>query len=108
MAKAELISASVNRSFTFVRFKLFETQVNGELKDTCRMLVNGVDMESGLNDSDSLLAGLDILTTFQRLNNVLVPVFLDRAESINESRIPDTDNQLILLKVSDDKELIVK
>lgn len=108
MAKAELISASVNRSFTFVRFKLFETQVNGELKDTCRMLVNGVDMENGLNDSDSLLAGLDILTTFQRLNNVLVPVFLDRAESINESRIPDTDNQLILLKVSDDKELIVK
>lgn len=107
-AKAELISANVNKNFKFVKFLLFEKQVNGELKDVCRVLVNGVDMESGLNDSDSLLAGLDILTTFQRLNDVLVPIFLDRCESINNDRIPDTDNQLILLKVSEDKELIVE
>lgn len=37
-----------------------------------------------------------------------VPVFLDGAESLNNEYIPAVDTQLILLSVSEDKQLKVE
>ena len=37
-----------------------------------------------------------------------VPIFVDNAESLNEFNVPDMDAQLILLSVSEDKQLKVE
>ena len=37
-----------------------------------------------------------------------VPIFLDGAESINDEYVPAVDTQLILLTVSEDKQLKVE
>ena len=37
-----------------------------------------------------------------------VPIILDNAESINDFNLPELESQLILLSVTDDKELVVE
>lgn len=106
--RMNILESRVNQHFKMAKFKLFEKQLNGEYADVCKVYVNGTDREKGLNDSDCLLADIDILSTFQKMNDIQLPLFSDRAESINDERIPDADFQLVLLKVSDDKELMVE
>lgn len=105
--KLNKVSESINSHFKTVNFKLFETQLNGGMKDCCECTVNGVPY-STLNSGHRIVAGLDIIRSLSELYGVSVPIFVDNAESLNEFNVPDMDAQLILLSVSEDKQLKVE
>ena len=105
--KLDKVSESINSHFKTVNFKLFETQLNGGMKDCCECTVNGVPY-STLNSGHRIVAGLDIIRSLSELYGVSVPIFVDNAESLNEFNVPDMDAQLILLSVSEDKQLKVE
>lgn len=105
--KLDKISDSINSHFKTVNFKLFEMQLNGGMKDCCECTVNGVPY-STLNSGHRIVAGLDIIRSLSELYGVSVPIFVDNAESLNEFNVPDMDAQLILLSVSEDKQLKVE
>lgn len=105
--KLNKVSESINSHFKTVNFKLFEMQLNGGMKDCCECTVNGVPY-STLNSGHRIVAGLDIIRSLSELYGVSVPIFVDNAESLNEFNVPDMDAQLILLSVSDDKQLKVE
>lgn len=105
--KLDKISDSINSHFKTVNFKLFETQLNGGLKDCCECTVNGVPY-STLNSGHRIVAGLDIIRSLSELYGVSVPIIVDNAESLNEFNVPVMDAQLILLSISEDKQLKVE
>lgn len=105
--KLDKVSESINSHFKTVNFKLFEMQLNGGMKDCCECTVNGVPY-STLNSGHRIVAGLDIIRSLSELYGVSVPIFIDNAESLNEFNVPDMDAQLILLSVSEDKQLKVE
>lgn len=105
--KLNKVSESINSHFKTVNFKLFEMQLNGGMKDYCECTVNGVPY-STLNSGHRIVAGLDIIRSLSELYGVSVPIFVDNAESLNEFNVPDMDAQLILLSVSEDKQLKVE
>ena len=77
------------------------------MKDCCECTVNGVPYPT-LNSGHRIVAGLDIIRSLSELYGVSVPIFVDNAESLNEFNVPDMASQMILLSVSDDKELKVE
>lgn len=99
-AKMLKISESINSKFKTVRWKLFETQLNGGLKECCECTVNGVPF-STLNSGHRIVSGLDIINSLSELYGVEAPIFIDNAESLNVFNIPIMDCQMILLKVAD-------
>ena len=101
----DLVQDKINEMFKDVKFKLFDTQVNGGIVETCEATVNGVPY-SDVNNAGKINAGLDIINTISKKLDASVPIFVDNAESVN--KIIDTDSQIVKLFVSDDKELIVK
>lgn len=105
--KLDKVSDSINSHFKTINFKLFEMQLNGGMKDCCECTVNGVPY-STLNSGHRIVVGLDIIQSLSELYGVSVPIFVDNAESLNEFNVPDMDTQLILLSVSEDKQLKVE
>lgn len=105
--KLNKVSESINSHFKTVNFKLFEMQLNGGMKDCCECTVNGVPY-STLNSGHRIVAGLDIIRSLSELYGVSVPIFVDNAESLNDFNVPDMDTQLILLTVTEDKQLKVE
>lgn len=105
--KMDKVSAYINKQFDGINFKLFENQLNGGLKETCELTVNGVPYGS-LNNGHRIIAGLQIIKALQGLYGVSMPVFVDNAESISNGNLPEMNCQIICLYVSDDKEIIVR
>lgn len=105
--KLDKVFETINSHFKTVNFKLFEMQLNGGMKDCCECTVNGVPY-STLNSGHRIVAGLDIIRSLSELYGVSVPIFVDNAESLNDFNVPDMDTQLILLSVSEDKQLKVE
>jgi hypothetical protein len=104
--KSTRIEASVNNRFNLVKFKLFETQINGGEVPTCKALINGVPF-SDANTASKMNAGLDIINTLCGHYGANAPIFIDNRESVIEL-IP-TESQLINLIVSEkDKKLRVE
>lgn len=105
-AKMDKVSGMINAKFDTVSWKLFDMQINGGTKETCECTVNGVPYSS-LNNGHQIIAGLDIISSLTSLYGVTAPVFIDNAEALNDFNIPDLDGQMVLLKVTDDRELRV-
>lgn len=105
--KMESVSQEINKKFEVVDFKLFSMQLNGGIKETCELLVDGVPF-STLNSGHRIVAGLDIIRSLQTLFDCKVPIFIDNAESVNDYNLPRLDGQMILLTVTDDKKLEVR
>lgn len=102
--EASLIESSVNEHFKFVRFKLFNNQINGGLTETCEAVIGGVPF-SDANNASKINAGIDIINTLSKHFGVTAPIFIDNRESIND--LLPTTAQLINLIVSQDKILRV-
>lgn len=105
--KMERVSSIINSYFDGVEFRLFTTQLNQGIKETCECTVNGVPYAS-VNSGHKILAGMSIISALQKRFGVYVPVWLDNAESLSSFNLPTIDTQLITLSVSDDKELVVR
>ncbi len=106
--KNELLVEEINNHFGVVRWILFDYQKNGEYKEVCIPTVDGKRFGESTNTGREIIAKLDICNSLQKFFGISIPVFLDGAESINEENIPEMDSQLILLKVTGDKELKVE
>ena len=103
--KVKLLESSINSKFKYVSFKLFDTQVNGGLVETCEALVNGVPF-SNANTASQINAGLDIINVLSEHYGVQAPIFIDNRESVND--LIETNSQVINLIVSKDKNLKVE
>ena len=113
--KNELLSDEINSHFTKVKFRLFQIQKNGEVKDDCTPLVlcsDGEyrDMTYSANTAAIVAAKLDICAGLQKFYGQDLPIWLDGAECLDENnrKALDVGRQLILLCVSEDKELVVE
>lgn len=106
--KNELLVEEINQHFGIVSWKLFDYQKNGEYKEVCVPMVDGKEFGVTTNTGREIQAKLDICNSFQRFFDMYVPIFLDGAESLNDEYIPAVDTQLILLSVSEDKQLKVE
>lgn len=108
--KAELLTDRINNKFCNVKFKLFDTQINGGIKEICEALVPssmGLMPYTYANHAAKVNAGLDIIRVLSEHYGVKMPVFVDNAESI--VKLEDSGLQVIRLVVSgQDKKLRVE
>lgn len=103
--KVELLENAINSKFEVVKFRLFDTQINGGLVECCDTLVNGVPYDD-VNNAHKILAGLDIINTLIKFYNKSAPIFIDNRESINE--LYNIDTQIISLIVTNDPVLRIE
>lgn len=103
--KMDALEQKVNSRFQMVKFKMFETQVNGGESACCEILVNGVPFADA-NTASKINAGLDIINVLCKYYDITAPIFIDNRESCTE--IIESDSQIISLIVSpSDKSLKV-
>lgn len=95
--KNNLIEKSVNDKFSLVKFKLFETQMNGGINEICEATVNGV-LFNDLNTAMKINSGLDVINVLSNYYDVTAPVFLDNREST--TNIIHCNSQIISLFVN--------
>lgn len=105
-AKIDEAENRINNRFSFVKFKLFDTQINGAEVETCQALINGVPY-SDANTASKINAGIDIINVLCDFNDVTAPIWLDNRESVSE--IIYTESQVINLIVNQEyKKLMLK
>lgn len=107
--QVEECERKVNTLFRGVTFKLFEYNIDDKNKEypieTCKMLVNGVPFGVA-NTAAKVNAGLETIRVISEHYGVIAPIFIDKRESI-QSTIEDLKAQMINLRVTDDKELVI-
>jgi len=106
--KVSLLDDKINSKFKSVRFRLFQEQLNGGIKDDCEVMIPTEDGRmvpfTFANNAARINAGLEIIDTLSKHWNLAMPVFIDNAESV--TRILKMDTQVIRLVVSEpDKKL---
>lgn len=109
--KATYLQNKINENFEIVKFELFKKYLNSGIEDTCVATVRTADGNyvpyASANNASKINAGLDIIRTLQKINNVKAPIFIDNAEST--VRFLGVDSQLIRLYVSEnDKTLRIE
>lgn len=106
--KNELLQADVNKYLDFATAKLFRPLLNGDTEEYCDFVYNGEAYARNLNHGARMLTEVDICRAFQKVANVNFPIIIDDTESVDDWRIPQIDNQLIMLKHTQDKELVIE
>lgn len=106
--KNELLQADVNKYLNFATAKLFRPLLNGDTEECCDFVYNGEAYARNLNHGARMLTEVDICRAFQKVTNVNFPIIIDDTESVDDWRIPQIDNQLIMLKHTQDKELVIE
>ncbi|MEC4049773.1 AAA family ATPase [Flavobacterium sp. SUN046] len=104
-SKIDTLENEINKKFKLVKFKMFDTQINGGEVECCIAMIDGVPY-SDANKASQFNAGIDIINTLSEFYGVSAPIFFDNAESVHT--ITETNSQLIRLVVSEeDKKLRV-
>ena len=107
--KTEACATRINALFDTLSFKLFTYTQEDKEKDnpieTCEPLVRGVPFGVA-NTAARTQAGMELIRVLSKHYNICAPIFVDNRESIN--RIPESDAQIISLKVTEEKELTIK
>jgi len=101
--KIDTIEDRINEKFSFVKFRLFKTQINGGVEECCDALINGVPF-TDTNTASKINAGIDIIKSLCEFYNVSAPIIIDNRESV--VKLIDSPSQIINLFVSpEDKKL---
>lgn len=90
------LETKVNKRFSGVQFKMFETQINGGIKPTCVILINGVPYNAA-NTAAKIQSGIQIINVLSDYYNVTAPILIDNRESVIE--IPKTKSQVFNMTV---------
>lgn len=106
--KNELLQTDVNKYLNFATAKLFRPLLNGDTEECCDFVYNGEAYARNLNHGARMLVEVDVCRAFQKVASVNFPIIIDDTESIDDWRIPQIDNQLIMLKHTQDKELVIE
>ncbi len=110
--KNEVLTNEINKHFDLVRWQLFEFAKNGGYKSTCIPTVDGKSILTTMsNKGNRILGRIDICNSIQRISNVVCPIWLDDAESLDsanqQNAVDMVDSQIIMLAVNDNKKLEV-
>ena len=100
--KNKALAEKINPYFKHFQFSFLDYTIDGNPVETCKMICNGVNYFDGLNYSDKILCDIDLLRGLQALNGLNLPIFVDNSESVNTTRLPSTEQQMIVLRVTDD------
>lgn len=98
------VERRVSSLFTIVKFKMFNTLINGGTEDCCICMVNGVPY-SDLNTAMQVNAGMDIINALSKYYGISAPIWIDKKESVT-SLLP-TEAQVITLSVVEGSKLRV-
>lgn len=104
-ARINAIEARINGMFDIVRFKMFDTQINGGEVETCEAMVNGVPY-SDQNKAMRVNMGIDIIRAICKSEGICAPIFIDNCESVMNPM--GTESQQIRLYVSNEDVLTIK
>nr|DAV37232.1 MAG TPA: chromosome partition protein [Caudoviricetes sp.] len=104
-ARIEDCESRLNSMFGMVRWKLFDTTLDGNEFETCIPMIDGVAYGT-CNTAKQVNAGIDITNTLAKHYEVYAPMFIDRAESVNT--FIASNAQMIFLQVTTDNQLTVK
>lgn len=99
--KNKALADMVNPYFKHFQFVFYDTTIEGNIFETLRIMCDGTDFFSGLNRSDQILCEIDLVCGLQKLNNLNLPVWVDNSEAVNAERLPEIEQQMIVLEVSD-------
>lgn len=99
--KNKALAEKINPYFKHFQFSFLDYTIEGNPVETCKMICNGVNYFNGLNYSDKILCDIDLLRGLQALNGLNLPIFVDNSESVNETRLPRVEQQMIILRVTD-------
>ena len=103
VAKVNMLTDSVNKKFKSVSFRLFETQVNGGLKDCCDVMIpcaGSLVPYADANTASKVNAGIEIISALSKHYGESLPVFIDNAEGVTHIDQPN-GMQIIKLIVDD-------
>lgn len=104
--KMNALEGKVNQMFSGVKFKMFNTLINGGEEPCCICLIDGVPF-LGANTAGQINAGIECINVISKFYNETAPIFIDGRESVI-NLIP-TESQLISLVVSEsDKQLRIE
>ncbi len=103
-AKNEALTEAVNSHFGLVKWQLFEYAKNGNYKSCCIPTVDGKSILTTMsNKGNRILGRVDICNSIQKISGITCPVWLDDAESLDESNQSKVaqmvDGQAIMLIV---------
>lgn len=103
-AKNEALTEEVNSHFGLVKWQLFEYAKNGNYKSVCVPMVDGKSILTTMsNKGNRILGRIDICNSIQRISGITCPIWLDDAESLDESNQSKVaqmvDGQAIMLIV---------
>ncbi len=99
--KNKALAEKINPFFHHFQFSFLDYTIEGNPVETCKMICNGVNYFDGLNYSDKILCDIDLLRGLQDLNGLNLPIFVDNSESVNATRLPRVEQQMIVLRVTD-------
>ena len=100
------VESKINSLFSYVRFKMYEQQINGGERETCEALVNGVPYSTNVNTAARVNAGIDVINAICKANGIYAPLFIDNKESI--TKVIPTESQLVLLTKDENYTFITK
>jgi len=101
--RSEYIEENVSQQFQITKWKLFEMQINGGIREVCEPTYQGVPYSSDLNTGAKINIGLDCIKTLSAHYGVSLPVFVDNSESITNWQI-DLEQQTIRLVAMPNKD----
>ena len=100
--KNKALADMVNPYFKHFQFVFYDFTQEGGIYETLKIMCDGTDFFSGLNRSDQILCEIDLVCGLQKLNNLNLPVWVDNSEAVNADRLPEIEQQMIVLEVSDE------
>lgn len=98
---ASIVRDRANKHLHYSHVEMTELTKAGELVDVCTLTARSVGSGSQ-NNATQILIGVDLAQAFQANAGLSLPIFIDNAEGIVDSNLPDTSGQLILLYVDKD------
>lgn len=103
-ARTDALEESVNTMFDTVKFRLFDTTLEGNRVETCVAVV-GDALYPVANSAAKLNAGIDIIATLSTKLGCRCPIFIDNAEGVTS--IEGRGLQIIELRVERGSQLEV-
>lgn len=97
---ASIVRDRANKHLRYSHVEMTELTKAGELVDVCTLTARNVGSGSQ-NNATQILIGVDLAQAFQANAGLLLPIFIDNAEGIVDSNLPECDNQLCLLYVDE-------
>lgn len=108
--KTELITGRVNSMFGVTEFVFSEPTLTGDPKDICDVRYKGERYGKRLNTGSRVLVECDLVKGFQREYGLMLPLFIDNAESLTRESVNvarSATEQYIAL-VAEDCELTIE